>query len=89
MTISNNKSKAVTMEGDVRGKVQTVINEEIMEKVNSFGYLQENIQKYNKLNRAIKRHSLKDMKPEIQFRVHNVLSETCPYVRSQTRAIRC
>jgi hypothetical protein len=36
--------------------------------------MQENIQKYNKLNKVIKRQFKRDMRLEIQLRMHSVLS---------------
>jgi hypothetical protein len=37
--------------------------------------LEGNIEKCNKINGIIRRHSGKNMRPEIQVRMHNVLSK--------------
>jgi hypothetical protein len=69
----------------------------LIEQLNSFKYLgcniatlkmnmdlEDNTEKYNKLNGIIRRHFGKDMRPEIQVRTHNVLSKPAMMYGSET-----
>jgi hypothetical protein len=67
------------MEGRQIRRVKIIINGKLIEQVNSFKYLgciiathkmnmdlEENIEKYNKINKVIRRHFGKNTRPEIQ-----------------------
>jgi hypothetical protein len=50
--------------------------------------LEDNIENYNKLNGIIRRHVGKNMRPEIQVRMHNVLSKPAMMYGSETWLLR-
>jgi hypothetical protein len=67
MTISNTKTKSVAMCGNCIQRVKIVINDNIIEQVTDFKYLEyrisegksdleDKLQTYNKINGAIRRH---------------------------------
>jgi len=73
MTISNTKTKSMTMWGNHIQRVKIVIHDNIIEQVTDFKYLgycisefkndlEEKLQTYNKINGAIRRHFGKRIK---------------------------
>jgi hypothetical protein len=50
--------------------------------------LENNIEKYNKINGIIKIHFGKNMRPELQVRMHNVLSKPAMMDGSETWVLR-
>ena len=75
MTISNTKTKSMTMWGNHIQRVKIVIHDNIIEQVTDFKYLgycisefkndlEEKLQTYNKINGAIRRHFGKRIKKQ-------------------------
>ena len=67
-------------------RVKIVINNNIFEKVTDFKYLgyriaehksdlEDKLQTYNKINRAIRRHLGKQMNKETKLRIHNITAK--------------
>jgi len=67
-------------------RVKFVINDNIIEKVTDFKYLgyriaeyksdlEDKLQKYNKINGAIRRHFGKQMNKETKLRIHNITAK--------------
>jgi hypothetical protein len=50
--------------------------------------LEDNIEKYNKINGIIRRHFGENMRPELQVRMHNVLSKPAMMYGSETWILR-
>jgi hypothetical protein len=88
MRISANKTKAMTMEGKYMRRAKIVIDDIVIEQTSSFKYLgcnisiykmnmdlEDNVQKYNKLNRCIKRYLGKNLRKETKLRLHNIISK--------------
>jgi hypothetical protein len=50
--------------------------------------LEDNVQKYNKLNGCIKRYLGKNMRKEIKIRLHNIISEPALQYGSETWVLR-
>jgi hypothetical protein len=50
--------------------------------------LEDNVQKYNKLNGCIKRYLGKNMRKEIKLRVHNIISKPALQYGSETWVLR-
>ncbi|KAJ4431271.1 hypothetical protein ANN_19868 [Periplaneta americana] len=101
MTISNTKTKSMALKGKIQKRIKIVINQEVIEQVSNFTYLgtkistmsaqtniEENLQKYNKLNGCIKRHFGKGMRKEIKLRIHNITSKQALKFASETWVLR-
>lgn len=101
MNISKNKTKAMAMQGKAIKRVKVVIDGNIIEQVNSFKYLgcvisiyqmnkdlEENVQKYNKLNGCIRRYLGKNMRTEVKLRMYNVISKPALQYGSETWVMR-
>ena len=67
-------------------RVKIVINENIIEQLRDFKYLgyriseygsdlEDKLQTYNKINRAIRRHFGKQMNKETKLRIHNITAK--------------
>jgi len=67
-------------------RVKIVINDNIIEQVTDFKYLgycipefksdvEDKLQTYNKINRAIRRHFGKQMNKETKLRIHNITAK--------------
>ena len=78
MTISSTKTKSMAMSGNYIQRVKIVINGNIIEQVTDFKYLvyriseyksdlEDKLQTYNKINRAIRRHFGKQMNKETKL----------------------
>jgi methyl coenzyme M reductase subunit D len=99
--ISTGKTKAMAMEGRQIRRVKIIINGKLIEQVNSFKYLgcnvkthkinmdlEDNTEKHNKINGIIKRHFGKNMRPQIQVRMYNVLSKPAILYGNETWILR-
>ena len=80
MTITSTKTKSMAMWGNNIQRVKFVINENIIEKVTDFKYLgyrileygsdiEDKLQTYNKINRAIRRHFGKKIKQRNKVKI--------------------
>jgi hypothetical protein len=85
MKISETKTKAMAIRGNIIQREKNMINNKILEQVSAFIYLgntishynndaqlEPNIQVYNRMNRIIRRHFGKQMSKETQLRLHNI-----------------
>jgi ferritin-like protein len=97
MRISTNKTKAMAMEGKYMRRAKIVIDDIGIELTSSFKHLrcnisiykmsmdlEDNVQKYNKLNGCIKRYLGKNMKKEIKLRLRNIISKPALQYGSET-----
>ena len=86
MIISNTKTKSLAMCGKRVQRVKIVINDNIIEQVKDFKYLgyriseyksdlENKLQTYNKINRAIQRHFGKQMNKKTKLRIHNITAK--------------
>jgi hypothetical protein len=95
--ISTDKTKAIAVEGRQIRRVKIIVNGNLIEQLNSFKCLgcniathkmnidlEDNIEKYNKINGIIRRHFGKNMGLEIQVRMHNVLRKPAMMYGSET-----
>ena len=82
-TQRDTKTKSMVMCGNHTQRVKIVINDNIIEQVTDFKYLwypvseyksdlEDKLQKYNKINGAIRRHFAKQMNKETKLRIHNI-----------------
>ena len=85
MTISSTKTKSMAMWGNHIQRVKIVINDNIIEQVTDFKYfgyriseygsdLEDELQTYNKINVAIRRHFGKQTKKDTKLRIHNIIA---------------
>ena len=85
MTISSTKTKSMAMCGNYIQRVKIVINNNIIEQVTDFKYLEYRISEYksdledkfqtNKINGAIRRHFGKQINKETKLRIHNITAK--------------
>ena len=86
MTISSTKTKSMAMWGNHIQSVKIVINDNIIEELTDFKYLEyriseyksgleDKLQTYNKINGAIRRHFGKQMNKERKLRIHNITAK--------------
>jgi hypothetical protein len=101
MRISTNKTKAMAMEGKYMRRAKIVTDDIVIEQTSSFKYLgcnistykinmdlEDNVQKYNKLNGCIKRYLGKNMRKEIKLRLRNIISKPALQYGSETWILR-
>jgi hypothetical protein len=101
MIISINKTKAMAMEGKYMRRAKIVTDDIAIGQTSSFKYLgcnvsiykinmdlEDNVQKYNKLNGCIKRYLGKNMRKEIKLRLHNIISKPALQYGSETWVLR-
>jgi len=99
MTISSTKTKSMAMCGDHIQRVKIVITNNIIEKVTDFKYLgyrisgyksdlEDKLQTYNKINRAIWRHFGKQMNNETKLRIHNITAKEAFKFGSETWVLK-
>lgn len=101
MKISTRKTKSMAMHGKNQRRVKIMIDLEIIEQVHAFKYLgctisaftfnadlEENVQKYNKLNGCINRYFGKNMRQDLKIRMHNIISKPALRYGSETWVLR-
>jgi hypothetical protein len=99
MTISSTKTKSMAMWGNHIQRVKIAINNNIIEQVTDFKYLEyrileyksdlENIlQTYNKINRAIWRHFGKQMNKETKLRIHKITAKAALKFESEAWVLK-
>jgi len=99
MTISRTKTKAMAMCGNYIQRVKFVINNNIIEQVTDFKYLEyriaeyksdleDKLQIYNKINGAMQRHFGKQMNKETKLRFHNITAKAALKFGSEAWVLR-
>jgi len=99
MTISSTKTKSKTMWGNIIQRVKTVMNDNIIEQVTDFKYLgyriseygsdlEDNLQTYNKINGAIRRHFGKQMNKETELKIQNINAKAALKFRSEAWVLK-
>jgi hypothetical protein len=101
MKISGEKTKVVaTLRRGIIG-TKIIIDNEKIEQVSKFKYLgcnisvyginedlEENVQKYSKLNGCIRKHFGKNMRQDLQLRLHKIISKPTLKYGSETWVLR-
>jgi len=99
MTTSSTKTKSMAMWWNHKHRVKIVINDNIIEEVTDFKYLEyciseyksdlgDKLQTYNKINGAIQRHFRKQMNKETKLRIHNITAKAALKFESEAWVLK-